>query len=189
MELLKGESLLDYLDRILPSAAVRGESTDLQEILDQVLAALDYIHSRQIIHRDLKPQNILVSENGGKPIVKLIDFGLSRAAGADSMEISGTVEYLSPESLKGEALTARSDLYSFGIILWEIFMGDPPFGGKRAEEIIRGHIESPLENPQALPGQYRELVQQLLEKDPWARPVSAEEVRRALPGAGQPQPG
>ncbi|MEC8896457.1 MAG: protein kinase, partial [Planctomycetota bacterium] len=185
MELLKGETLLDCLERILPESGERGESTELQEILDQVLAALDYIHSRELVHRDLKPQNILVCGKGEKPLVKLIDFGLSRSAGDGSNEISGTIEYLSPESLRGEALSARSDLYSFGIILWEILTGEPPFSGKRAEDVIRAHLENAPARPESLAEPYRELALQLLEKDARNRPVSAEEVRQSLPGAAE----
>ncbi|MCH2365870.1 MAG: sigma 54-interacting transcriptional regulator [Planctomycetes bacterium] len=183
MELLEGQDLLGYLDGILPDRSGRGEAPALRELLDQVLAALDYIHSRGLVHQDLKPQNILVSENDGSPRVKLIDFGLSRTTGTESRELSGTIEYLAPEILEGGASTAQGDLYSFGIILYEIFQGRPPFHGKRAEKIIRGHLKDTPAELDAIAEPYRELAQELLEKDPKARPACAEDVRHRLPGA------
>ena len=183
MELLEGEDLLGYLGRALPTPAERAAAPHLADLLDQVLAALDYIHSRGLVHQDLKPQNILVSGQEGTARVKLIDFGLARATGTESQELSGTIEYLAPELLKGEPPTARSDLYSLGIILHEIFLGQPPFHGKKMKELIRGHLEGAAADPRSLPKEYRELTMRLLEKDPANRPRAAEEVRRELPGA------
>jgi len=183
MELLEGEDLLGHLDQALPTPAERAAAPHLADLLDQVLAALDYIHSRGLVHQDLKPQNIRVSGQEGAARVKLIDFGLARATGAESQELSGTIEYLAPELLKGEPPTARSDLYSFGILLHEIFVGQPPFHGKKMEELIRGHLEGVDVDPRSLPQEYRELTMRLLEKDPADRPRVAEEVRRKLPGA------
>ena len=183
MELLEGEDLLGYLGRALPAPAERAAAPLLADLLDQTLAALDYIHSRGLVHQDLKPQNILVSEQEGAARVKLIDFGLARAAGTESRELSGTIEYLAPELLKGEPPTARSDLYSLGILLHEIFLGQPPFHGKKMEELIKGHLEGVGVDPRSLPQEYRELTMRLLEKDPANRSRAAEEVRRELPGA------
>ena len=188
MELLEGEDLLGYLGRALPAPAERAAAPLLADLLDQTLAALDYIHSRGLVHQDLKPQNILVSEQEGAARVKLIDFGLARAAGTESQELSGTIEYLAPELLKGEPPTARSDLYSLGILLHEIFLGQPPFHGKKMEELIKGHLEGVGVDPRSLPQEYRELTMRLLEKDPANRPRAAEEVRRELPGARERTP-
>ncbi len=188
MELLEGEDLLGYLGRTLPAPAERAAAPHLADLLDQVLAALDYIHSRGLVHQDLKPQNILVSEQEGAARVKLIDFGLARAAGTESQELSGTIEYLAPELIKGEPPTARSDLYSLGILLHEIFLGQPPFHGRKMEELIKGHLEGGGVDPGSLPREYRELTMRLLEKDPADRPRAAEEVRRELPGARERTP-
>ena len=188
MELLEGEDLLGYLGRTLPAPAERAAAPHLADLLDQVLAALDYIHSRGLVHQDLKPQNILVSEQEGAARVKLIDFGLARAAGTESQELSGTIEYLAPELIKGEPPTARSDLYSLGILLHEIFLGQPPFHGRKMEELIKGHLEGGGVDPGSLPREYRELTMRLLEKDPANRPRAAEEVRRELPGARERTP-
>ena len=98
----------------------------------QILAALDHVHARQIVHRDIKPQNILVTQhaNGGKQF-KLSDLGIAKQGGReDSLAVGqliGSLRYISPEQTRGEPVDPRSDLYSLGMVLYELLAGQPPF--------------------------------------------------------------
>jgi len=172
----------------------------LYQILVQVCQALDYIHSRKLVHGDIKPSNILVTCHSPSPInstasdarmmddrlliTKLVDFGLSRSVDIQEVTgLSGTVEYISPEMIKGERVDGRSDLYSLGIVLYELLAQQPPFKGNVAE-ILRQHIfqePEPLRkrNPD-VPAELEAVVNRLLAKDQARRYQSAYSVAAAI---------
>src|SRR5205807_2566164 len=158
-------------------------------IADQVCQALDYAHGKGIVHRDLKPGNVWLTEGG---TAKLGDFGLAisldRSRLTQAGMMVGTVSYMPPEQAMGGDVTARSDLYSLGAMLYELVTGRPPFVGDESVAIIGQHLNTPpvapsWHRPDCPPG-LEALILRLLEKDPGKRPASANEVRVALESVG-----
>ncbi len=159
----------------------------LRPALAQVLDGLAYVHARGFVHRDLKPSNIMVDDARR---ARLMDFGLVKSSDERDDEpltatgrIVGTYRYMSPEQAQGRAVDARSDLYSFGVILYELLCGAPPFSAEDPvvlwREILYATPAPVLEvNPGADP-LLAAVVKRLLEKDPGRRPASAAEVREA----------
>jgi serine/threonine protein kinase/Tfp pilus assembly protein PilF len=133
MELVKGEPLSEYADRHNLSIE------DRLELFAQVCQAVQHAHTKGIIHRDLKPGNVLVSSQDGKPIAKVIDFGIAKATAArltektvftEHRQIIGTPEYMSPEQAEGSLdIDTRTDVYALGVMLYELLTGTTPFGG------------------------------------------------------------
>ena len=131
MEYVKGRTLAEHLrreQRLTPRGAAN--------IVAKIANALAYAHRNNVVHRDIKPANILIGENGD---VKVADFGIARAldghheAGlTQDGAVMGTATYFSPEQAKGEGLDLRSDLYSLGVVLYELLVGKPPFTGENA---------------------------------------------------------
>ena len=162
-----------------------------REVLDiaaQVCAVLQVAHMRGFIHRDIKPQNIMLTSSGTGNLVKLTDFGIVRvvedAGLTNSGIVLGTADYLSPEQARGETLTASSDLYSLGVVMFEMLAGRPPFLGPTAVSIAMQHAStnppSLLQfNPKVPPAAER-IVTQALEKEPEDRFNSAVEMQYAL---------
>ncbi len=150
----------------------------------QILKAARFAHRRGVIHRDLKPHNVIVDDNDH---VKVTDFGIARAGASDMTEtgsIMGTAQYLSPEQAQGHAVSAPSDLYSVGIVLYEMLTGRVPFDGESPVSIALKHVsEAPMPpshfNPE-IPSALEQVVLWSLNKDPADRPADADQFIMAL---------
>ncbi len=172
-ELIKGETLRDRL---------RGEPMALREVLDvavQVAAALNAAHSAGIVHRDIKPENIMLRDDG---IVKVLDFGLAKLtatenAPAESEDatrarvntrpgvVMGTVAYMSPEQVRGKETDARSDIWSLGVVIYEMITSQTPFAGETANDSIAAILtKEPLPLADDTPSELRRIIRKSLQK-------------------------
>ena len=180
MEFVRGQSLRDVL-------AAEGLLAPAQaaDVLLQVLAALDHAHRKGIVHRDVKPENVLLTGDG---VAKVTDFGLARAyADARATQtgtVTGTAHYLAPEQLLGEPADPRTDLYSVGIVAFELLTGSAPFDGETSVAIAYKHLRDRVPRPSArnttVPESLDGWVGSMTEKDRELRPESASEARRDL---------
>jgi len=183
MEWLRGEDLKIRLARgpmEIPEAC---------EILDGIARALEAAHAKEIIHRDLKPDNVFLHQvESGPLMVKLLDFGIAKLVRTQTMEktqtgkLLGTPAYVSPEQARGIDVTHRSDIYSLGVMAYEMFAGRPPFQGDSAMDLVVKHMNEeppPLSQLAKLPRPLEVCVMRMLEKDPAMRP-SLEDVRTIL---------
>jgi serine/threonine protein kinase len=168
----------------LPSGTLAGRiregltSRQSLRLLSQIARALDAIHSRGIVHRDLKPANILFRANG-RPVI--VDFGLARDMDQPSnLTIAGQVlatpRYMSPEQCLGQAVDARSDLYSLGALFYEMLTGGKIFGPESPANIINMHIHAPVPRLAPLLAGYQPILDKLLAKLPEQRFQSAREL-------------
>jgi beta-lactam-binding protein with PASTA domain/predicted Ser/Thr protein kinase len=184
MEYLEGRTLKRLVQEESPLAPARAIDLTIQ-----ILRAARFAHKRGIIHRDLKPHNVIVDGEGR---AKVTDFGIAKAGASDMTQtgsIMGTAQYLSPEQAQGHAVSAASDLYSVGIILYEMLTGRVPFEGESAVTIALKQVgEAPVPpsayNPQ-IPPALEAVVLRALEKDPARRFSDADEFIGALERAGR----
>ncbi len=179
MELLAGTTLAQLLKTHGPLALGPG-----LQIMKQICRGLAAIHDTGIIHRDLKPQNIMVLSSG---VVKLMDFGISRNVDTQvggGLTTSGTPAYMSPEQFGSEPVDARSDVYAFGVILYEVFTGIVPFRAGSLEEIRNLHMTtappSPAQRRPDLPERLERLIMMSLSKRRSQRPGTIRDVYAAL---------
>jgi eukaryotic-like serine/threonine-protein kinase len=185
-ELVDGESLAVRLKR--------GGALDVWEasdIAEQLCRALEHAHAEHIVHRDIKPANVLLSDRGR---VKVGDLGIARLAegttDGGTATIVGTPRYMAPEQASGQPVTPATDVYSAGIVLYEMLAGRTPFGGESAVEIALQHVNlEPPPLPQGTPKALSRVIARALEKDPADRYQSAvamaDALARARASAGQ----
>jgi len=157
----------------------------------QIVAGLHAAHTTQIVHRDLKPENVFLDERSGDPTVKIVDFGFAEdlsMARANRLtrpgKVCGTPQYMSPEQVRGERLDHRSDLFSVGIMLYEVLTARHPFAASTAIElqtnILREEARPVRRRRPSISPDLENLVAALLSKDPATRPQSAYEVHLHL---------
>jgi serine/threonine-protein kinase len=181
MELIEGRTLRDVLKserQLLPRRA--------SEIGAEVASALSVAHRAGLVHRDIKPGNILLAPDG---TVRVTDFGIARAWD-DSQELTrtgaviGTATYFSPEQAQGMTADERSDLYSLGVVLYEMVTGAPPFTGDSPVAVAYQHVSTPVTMPSTLnpdiPADQESIIAKALSKDPVARYQTAEDMRADL---------
>jgi eukaryotic-like serine/threonine-protein kinase len=180
MEYVRGRAaraLLNQYGRLEPAQAV--------DVVRQTLLGLEHAHHQGIVHRDIKPENVLVTTEG---VVKVADFGLARAY-ADGRQtqagtVTGTVQYLAPEQIRGEPADPRSDLYSLGIVTYELLTGKLPFTGETAMSIAYKHLSGRVPRPSVvvptIPADLDGFVVSATDRDRELRPESATVMRHDL---------
>jgi serine/threonine protein kinase len=177
MEYFAGTTLKEIIKRDGACSLVKGAQIALQ-----ICAGVESAHKQAIVHRDLKSQNIIVNDVGE---LKIIDFGLASSAHMEGMTatglILGTPEYMSPEQVAGKRADERADIYSLGIILYEMFTGKLPFTGESAIGVgfkqLRDAPEPPREVKSQIPSELERIILKALQKDPADRYASVNELR------------
>lgn len=180
MEYIKGITLRDYMNK-------KGKLgwQEATAFIAQILQALDHAHMKGVIHRDIKPQNIMVMEGG---FIKVADFGIAKIPNAETVTMVdhavGTIYYISPEQAKGRKIDARSDLYSLGVMFYEMIAGELPFTAENSYGIMHKHInDAPLPptrfTPQ-LPLGVEQIILCAMEKDAARRYQSASQMLRHI---------
>ena len=180
MEYVEGISLRAYMDR-------RGALpwNEVVRYSEQILAALEHAHSKGVIHRDIKPQNIMLLKNG---IVKVTDFGIAQVSDSETVSFSGsavgTVYYISPEQAESGDSDARSDLYSLGIMMYEMATGRIPFYSEKAAAVLMMHLKEKPVPPRVynkkIPRGLEQIILCAMEKEPRKRYASALDMFREL---------
>jgi eukaryotic-like serine/threonine-protein kinase len=178
MEFFPGQNLKEYIRTHGSLSLLLGS-----QIVLQICQGLEAAHSQRIIHRDLKSQNILIGAAGN---VKIIDFGLARSIYMEGMTatglIMGTPEYMSPEQVSGKKVDERADIYSLGIILYEIFTGQLPFRGDSAISIGFQQLKDDPVRPRDLnphvPEELEAIILKALQKDPHKRYSAIKDLRQ-----------
>jgi eukaryotic-like serine/threonine-protein kinase len=187
MEYVRGYTLKQYIQQHAPLSVPKALN-----IMGQLTAAISHAHQNRIVHRDIKPQNILIDENG---VIKVTDFGIAVALSSTTItqtnSVLGSVHYLSPEQARGGIATEKSDIYSLGIVMFELLTGRLPFSGESAVSIVLKHLQSETPSPKAwnpsIPQSVENIILKATAKDPFHRYQSAEEMEEDIRTALNPE--
>ena len=181
IEYVDGRTLRDLMDEkgaMEPAEAVK--------IISDVLDGLSHAHKKNLVHRDVKPQNIMITSDG---VIKLADFGIAKIGGDatrtyDGKEAMGSVYYISPEQAKAEHVDEQADIYSVGVMLYEMLLGEPPFLGENAVQVALKHINEDMkplkEVKEDLPEALCDVVAKATAKNRRYRYMTADEMKRDL---------
>lgn len=187
MEYVEGNTLKQYIQQYAPL-----HPREALNIMEQIVSAIAHAHENHIVHRDIKPHNILIDPHGN---VKVTDFGIAMALSSTTItqtnSVLGSVHYLSPEQARGGMANKKSDIYSLGIVLFELLTGRLPFDGESAISIALKHLQS--ETPSAkrwnatVPQSVENIILKAMAKDTFHRYESAEEMEADLSTALNPE--
>ncbi|MBO1624912.1 serine/threonine protein kinase [Bacillus cereus] len=187
MEYVPGQTLKQYINQrgMLPI----GEALD---IMEQLTSAMAHAHHFEIVHRDIKPHNILIRNDG---IVKVTDFGIATATSATTIthtnSVLGSVHYLSPEQARGGIANKQSDIYSLGIVMFELLTGRQPFSGESAVAVALKHLQNETPSPKRwnpdIPQSVENIILKATAKDPFHRYQSANAMKRDIETALYPE--
>lgn len=180
----------EYIEGITLDKYIKQKSLTVPEIENiaiQILEGLSYAHSKNIVHRDIKPSNIMIEDG----TVKILDFGIAKQELASTVTktglFMGSPHYVSPEQIEGRGIDYRSDIYSFGVVLYEIIEGKVPFSSDTPWGIIRAHLDKKIpEITQDAPYYLKEIVRKCLLKGKEYRPKSAQEIIELIKNRGTP---
>jgi len=186
MEYVSGMTLKEYIKQYGPL-----ESLEAIDFMKQIASAISHAHANGIVHRDIKPQNILMNENKQ---LKVTDFGIAVALSATALtqtnSVVGSVHYLSPEQARGGSATKKSDVYSLGIVLYEMLTGRLPFSGDSPVSIALKHLQDHIPSAKAdhpeIPQSVENIVLKATAKDPFHRYETIDEMVMALEEAFDP---
>jgi len=188
--------IMEFVEGFTLSERARQGPIPIEEVISyisQTLAALGYAHQNGVVHRDIKPSNIMVTPHA---VVKLMDFGIAKSS-TEAMHTRvgttmGSMLYMSPEQVRGNAVDHRSDLYSLGVVLYELTAGKRPFESDSTYAVLEAQLNTPPKPPvelnPALPQALNDIILTALEKEPMRRFQSAEAFRKALESLKAPQP-
>jgi serine protease AprX len=167
-EFVEGTSLRDHIRQY------RDAAPQVVDLVKQIAEGLRAAHERGVVHRDLKPSNILITKDHQ---AKIVDFGLVHAAGMDGRTFQGTPAYMAPEQLRGESAGAAADIYSLGVVAYELFAGSNPFERSTRMAEIRAVLDESPAPPATAPEDAQVIITRMLSKDPWRRPTAQDVVR------------
>jgi eukaryotic-like serine/threonine-protein kinase len=187
MEYVEGMTLKQYIQQHYPISVEKS-----LDIMGQLASAISHAHQNHIIHRDIKPHNILLDHSGN---VKITDFGIAMALTSTSItqtnSVLGSVHYLSPEQARGGMATRKSDIYSLGIVMFELLTGRLPFSGESAVAIALKHLQTETPSPKrwnsSIPQSVENIILKSTAKDPFMRYDSVEEMAEDIHTALSPE--